>query len=104
MVNSSAGGLLGKLGGYVLVGIIAYGIFKVISNNKNEVNEAEDTTYEVDGHKINDYGSLQNPVSMKDGTDGQAVGQFGDSKGYGAEISMITPGIGQNFHGRAFGY
>jgi len=104
MVKGSSEGFFAKLGGYAIAALVVYGAFKLVTHNKDEVvKEAQNITYDVDGHKINDYGSLQNPVSTRYGLEGQAVGQEGDAEGYGAEISMITPGVGQNFHGRAFG-
>lgn len=102
MSRANGESILSKIGGYAIFALVAYSAFKIFEGRK-EVKEAQNVTYEIDGHKINDYGSLQNPVSMKDGSDGQAVGQTGNAEGYGAEISMITPGVGQNFHGRAFG-
>ena len=67
-----------------------------------EKKEAEYTQYEVDGVKVNDYGSLQNPVSVNEMGWGRAAGQFA-SQANEATLAMSVESIGQNFNGRSFG-
>ena len=51
--------------------------------------------------EIHDYGSLQQPVSLEYGSDGQAIGQL--NVPYGNPESAFVPALGQNYQGRAFG-
>ena len=73
-----------------------------IIQGEEETKDAEYTHYMVDGVKVQDYGSLENPVSEEYAGIGKAVGQTG-SQANEATLAMTVSGVGQNFNGRAFG-
>jgi|TARA_R100000455_G_C6207596_1_gene76183 hypothetical protein len=91
-----------------LFGLVAYLGYaykdKIMSmlHGDSETKDAEYTHYMVDGVKVQDYGSLENPVSEEYAGIGKAVGQTG-SEANEATLAMSVSGVGQNFNGRALG-
>lgn len=88
----------------LLIGVAAYMAYA----NKDKImgvfekKEAEYTQYVVDGVKVDDYGSLKNPISVEGMGWGRAAGQFA-SQADEATLAMTVESVGQNFNGRAFG-
>ena len=95
---------LSKLFNVAIAGAVIYGLYRVaeMELSRTEKKSAEYTKYEMDGHTVTDYGSLELPVSYQYGLLGRAAGQVGGDR-YGSELSMVVGGIGQNYQGRAFG-
>jgi len=95
---------LSKLFNVAIAAAVIYGLYRVaeIESSRNEKKSAEYTKYEIDGHTVTDYGSLEMPVSYQYGLLGRAAGQIGGDR-YGSELSMVIGGIGQNYQGRAVG-
>jgi hypothetical protein len=88
----------------LLLGLAAYVAYTQRDRLKSifERKDAEYTQYEVDGVKVNDYGSIQNPVSVEGMGMGRAAGQFA-SQANEATLAMSVESVGQNFNGRSFG-
>lgn len=88
----------------LLIGLAAYVVYtkRDAITSLFEVKEAEYTQYVVDGVQVNDYGSIQNPVSVSEMGMGRAAGQFA-SQANEATLAMSVQSIGQNFNGRSFG-
>ena len=88
----------------LLLGAVAFLAYKNRDSlmSMMDKKEAEYTQYEVDGVKVDDYGSLENPVSVQYMGIGRAAGQSG-SEANEATLAMSVAGVGQNFNGRTFG-
>ena len=93
----------------ILLASLAYAGWYVWSNDLLQMDskKAEGECHNCKGKSseeemtIHDYGSLQQPVSLEYGSDGQAIGQLNTP--YGSPESAFVPALGQNYQGRAFG-
>ena len=96
----------GILQGLLLAGVVYAGWYawknNLIALDTRDAEEGckncKDVVKEME---IHDYGSLQQPVSLEYGSDGQAIGQL--NVPYGDPASAFVPSLGQNYQGRAFG-
>lgn len=67
-----------------------------------ERKDSEYVHYNVGSTRVQDYGSLEDPVSIEYKSMGRAAGQTA-SQANEAVLAMSVGAVGQNYNGRSFG-
>lgn len=89
------------IGAAVTFAALSLGKQLLSAETKRAEGECKNCKEVVKEMEIHDYGSLQQPISLEYGSDGQAIGQL--NVPYGEPESAFVPALGQNYQGRAFG-